>query len=260
MKERELEEDVKPQQYFKAAPSPVPEQDEGTREMGELYPFLISGGKNTERFYFTHINDTTAYKFNIRPRYFGDESSYTDSFSKRIKEILSTNNDAKIFCVFDWDTIYGNESRLNSHELFLQQFQEEISNGTVSICPSMPSIEYWFLLHFTDYTGFLRDYGAAANRLAPYLKPCFPEAKKPLKKLLKMEKYLKDPSWVERLCADRKLESAIERAEKNIIVAKAAGELEKQSYSFVFEAFKKEEVRGDVAVSVAGDAVGPVPD
>lgn len=42
-----------------------------------------------------HINDITNYKFNIRPEYFGDESNYTESFPKKIKEILKTNNDAK---------------------------------------------------------------------------------------------------------------------------------------------------------------------
>ena len=128
---------------------------------------------------------------------------------------------------------------LKKHEAFVKQFQAEISNGTVTICPSMPSIEYWFLLHFVDYTKLLKDYGAAANRLAPYLKPCFPDPTKPLKKLLKMEKYLRVSTWVEILCADGKLSVAIERAEKNIDAAVEAGELENQSYTFVYKVFKK---------------------
>lgn len=61
-----------------------------------------------------HINDKTNYKFNIKPKYFGNESNYTEAFPKRIKEILSTNNDVKIFCVFDWDTIYGDEAKLKN--------------------------------------------------------------------------------------------------------------------------------------------------
>lgn len=55
MEERELAEVVEQQQYFEAVPAPSPEEDEGTRDMGPLYPFLISGGTNTERYYFTHI-------------------------------------------------------------------------------------------------------------------------------------------------------------------------------------------------------------
>ena len=80
MEERELAEVVEQQQYFEAVPAPSPEEDEGTRDMGPLYPFLISGGTNTERYYFTHINDTTEYKFNIRPKYFDNESSYPEIF------------------------------------------------------------------------------------------------------------------------------------------------------------------------------------
>lgn len=240
MKKREIAEGVEKQPYFETVASiPEPEQYDGTRELKELYPFLISGGKNTERYYFMHINDKTDYKFNIKPKYFGDESSYTEVFPKRIKEILSVNNDAKIFCVFDWDTVYENETNLKKQKAFEQQFQEEILHGIVVLCPSMPSIEYWFLLHFVDDTKLLKNYREISNVLAPYLKPCFANPKTPLGKLLKSEKCLKDATWVERLCTDGKLNGAIGRAEKNIDVAIVSGELDKQSYSYVYKVFKR---------------------
>jgi hypothetical protein len=201
---RELEENVEQKPYFEAVQTPSPETDEGTREMGELYPFLISGGSNTERFYFTHINDTTAYKFNIRPKYFGDES------------------------------------RLKKHGNFVAQFAKEIADGTLTICPSMPCIEYWFLLHFEDYTQLLKDYPAVSNRLASYKEQLFPESSTGLKKLLKKEKFLKDSTWVENLCAEGKLDLAAERAEENIAAAVEAGKLEEQSYSYVYKVFKKD--------------------
>lgn len=238
MEKREIAKGVEKRPYFEpVAGVSVSDQDTGTREMGELYPFLICGGTNTERYYFMHINDKTEYKINIRPRYFSDESNYTETFPKRIKEVLSTNNDAKVFCVFDWDTIYGNKAKIKKHEAFEKQFQTEISNGTVTICPSMPSIEYWFLLHFVNYTKLLKNYGKVSNVLAPYLRPCFANSEKTsLKKLLKHEKYLKDATWVENLCADKKLALAIERAEKNI---KDADKLNNQSYTYVYKVFKK---------------------
>ena len=239
MEERELAEVVEQQQYFEAVPAPSPEEDEGTRDMGPLYPFLISGGTNTERYYFTHINDTTEYKFNIRPKYFADESNYTEAFPKRIKEILNANTDPKIFCVFDWDTIYGIDAKIKKHEDFEKQFQTEIDNGNVVICPSMPSIEYWFLLHFEDKTDLLKDYRAISNILAPYIKPCFADPTKNLKKLLKQEKYLQDSTWVKNLCSDGKLDAAIKRAEDNIKAAEEAGDLANQSYSYVYKAFKE---------------------
>ena len=243
MEERELAEVVEQQQYFEAAPAPSPqespEKDEGTRDMGPLYPFLISGGTNTERYYFTHINDTTEYKFNIRPKFFADESNYTEAFPKRIKKILNANTDPKIFCVFDWDTIYGIDAKIKKHEDFEKQFRTEIDNGNVVICPSMPSIEYWFLLHFEDKTDLLKDYRAISNILAPYLKPCFADPTKNLKKLLKQEKYLQDSTWVKNLCSDGKLDAAIKRAEDNIKAAEEAGDLANQSYSYVYKAFKE---------------------
>lgn len=239
MEGREIAEGVEKRPYFEAVADAVPKQDDGTREMGELHPFLISGGENTERYYFTHISDKTDYKFNIRPKYFGDESNYTEAFPKRIKEVLSGNKDVRIFCVFDWDTVYGKEVKLKKHEAFEEQFKDEISNGTVTLCPSMPSIEYWFLLHFMDYTKLLKHYGEIANLLAPYLKHCFPHPVKPLKKLLKSEKHLKNSAWVENLCADGKLDKAIERAEKNIDAAVAAKKLEEQSYSYIYKVFKR---------------------
>ena len=45
---------------------------------------------------------------------------------------------------------------------------------------------------------------------------------------------------MEKLCADGKLAVAIERAEKNIEEAVAFGELEEQSYSYVYKVFKME--------------------
>lgn len=99
MGERVIAEGIEKRPYFEAVtPVSMPLADDGTREMGELYPFLICGGTNTERYYFTHINDKTDYKFNIRPKYFGDESNYTNAFPKRIREVLSANYDAKIYC------------------------------------------------------------------------------------------------------------------------------------------------------------------
>ena len=244
MKEREIAKSVEKRPYFEeVATPPVPEQDDGTREMGELYPFLISGGTNTERYYFIHINDKTEYKFNIKPKYFNDESNYTEAFPKRINEILNVNNDVKIFCVFDWDTIRGNKTKLEKHEAFEKQFQAEISNGTVTLCPSMPSIEYWFLLHFKNYTKLLKNYREVSNVLAPHLRQCFGNPQVRLKKLLKNEENLKDAMWVEKLCANGKLALAIERAENNINTAVTAGEIESQSYSYVYKVFKKHNVQ-----------------
>lgn len=238
MKERELGETIEQKRFFEAVPaSPLPEQDEGKRDMGPLYPFLISGGTNTERWYFVHINDITDYKFNIIPKYFGDESNYTEVFPKRIKGILEKNIDAKVYCVFDWDTIFNNDDNLKKHKAFENEIQADIDNGKVILCPSMPSIEYWFLLHFQNYTELIKTNGNAIGILAPHIKTWFSSDKK-LSKILKSEKYIKSPHWVENLCADGKLEFAIQRAENNINTAKENNDLDNQSYTYVYKLFK----------------------
>lgn len=240
MEERELAEGVEQQQYFEAAPAPSPEDDKGTRDMGPLYPFLISGGTNTERYYFMHINDTTEYKFNIRPKYFADESNYTEAFLKRIEEILNANTDSKIFCVFDWDTVFCNETNQKKHQTFEDNLKREIDEETVVLCPSMPSIEYWFLLHFENYTDLIKSCGTKLQKLlSPHMLPYFLGTNKKLLNLLKDKKYVESPDWVIELCNDGKLELAIERAENNINAAVVADELKNQSYSYVYKAFKE---------------------
>ena len=237
MKERDLGESVEQKRFFETVDVPSTEQDEGTRDMTPLLPFVVSGGQNTERYYFIHISNLTDYKFKIVPEYFGDESNYTEVFPKRIKGILEKNTDAKIFCVFDWDTIFDNEDNLNKHKAFESEIQTDIDNGSVILCPSMPSIEYWFLLHFENHTQLIKNNGSAIGFLAPHIKSWFASDKK-LSRILKSEKYIQSPHWVEKLCSDGKLELAIERAETNINIAKENNELDNQSYTYVYKLFK----------------------
>ena len=240
MKERELGEAIEQKRFFDTLPAPsLPEQDEGKRDMGPLYPFLISGGKNTERWYFAHINDITVYKFNIIPQYFGDESSYTEVFPNRIKSVLEKNADARIFCVFDWDTIFDNETNKEKHRAFEEELQSEIENGTVILCPSMPSIEYWFLLHFENHTDLIKTCGKKLQSLlSPHMMPYFIGSDKKLLNLLKDESYIENGEWVKELCADGKLQLAIQRAETNINKAIENGDLDNQSYTYVYKLFK----------------------
>lgn len=217
----------------------VPFENKGRREIKPLYPFIISGGENTERFYFLHIANTTEYKFIVEPKYFGMESNYTEIFPGRIDKILKDNADAKIFCVFDWDTVRGHKKMLEKHKAFVNQFKSEIDSGTVVVCPSMPSIEYWFLLHFENYTDLITSCGRKIQTLlSPYMMPYFPNSKKKLLNLLKSEAYINKSEWVEKLCADGKLHDAIERAETNIVAAEADGNLNNHSYSYVYKVFK----------------------
>jgi hypothetical protein len=225
-----------PAHYFKSDEEAKPDINDGTRDMFPLAPFVVSGGRNTERYYFVHVNDLSAkYKFNIRPKYFGDESAYIEVFPVRIKEILSKNADAKVFCVFDMDTVvkYGQQAK---HKEFVDSLSKEIESGQVVLCDSMPSFEFWLLLHFVDYEGLLKDYPEVSQVLAPYIKPYFEDSTKGLKKLLKSEKYLQDSTWVKRLLDEGRLEQAIDRAKA--CIKRVMSENGNQSYTNVFKAFE----------------------
>lgn len=224
------------QAHYFAPATPVEGADEGTRAISPLSPFVVSGGKNTERYYFTHISAVSdKYRFNIRPKYFGDESAYTEVFPKRIAEILSKNADAKIFCVFDMDTVVK-DGLQDKHKAFVDALDHEIKSGQVVLCESMPSFEFWLLLHFTDYSGLLRNYEEVSDLLAPYIKQYFPDSGKRLKKLLKSERYVQDPTWVKRLLDESRLDLAIERAK--LCLTREITEKGKHSYTKVYKSFE----------------------
>jgi len=229
----------KPQKHFKS-PAVVSRQDKGTRQMAPLAPFIISGGKVTERYYFYHLSNVCAeYNFQIKPEYFGNESHYTKKFLQNINKILKSNPEAIIYCVFDWDTVYKNRKNIEKHNRFLKQIKPYIDEGRVILCPSMPSFEYWFLLHFKNTTQLIPTCNEVTKKLKPYMRSYFSQKDINLFDVLKSEKYLEKPDWVKNLCSDGKLDAAIERAEDNINAAVAADDLKSQSYSYVYKAFKE---------------------
>lgn len=234
MKSRELN---KPEhvQYFTHVPLSE-DIGNGTRDISPLAPFVVSGGKNTERYYFKHINRLSdKYKFNVRPEYFGDESAYTEVFPMRIENILSKNVDAKIFCVFDMDTIVKDWQQ-DKHKAFVDSLSEKISGGQVVLCESMPSFEFWLLLHFVDYPALLKNYSEVSSVLAPHIKPYFTNSNIRLAKLLKSEKYVQDVAWVKRLLDEGRLEQAVERAK--VCLEREMKDQGKHSYTKVFKAFE----------------------
>lgn len=228
--ERELAKEIKQPKFFDGEIGVS--HKEGTRELFSLSPFIISGGKNTERYYFQHINTIKGTSFNIEPKYFGKESKYTEEFPKRIREILKNHNDAKIFCVFDFDTVYDNDANKKRHEDFVEKIKDNIDKGIVVLCPSMPCIEYWFLLHFEDNNALYKTC-SDLNEPLEIMRQYFPDThpKETIVRILIKEKYIKNKDWVEKLCDDGKLEMAIERAEKKT-------DSVNQSYSYVYKIFK----------------------
>lgn len=258
---RNLKEEVPQKKYFEKTVSAAVQRKKmespKARDLGPLYPFIISGGKVTELIYFREIENFTQYKFNIEPRYFGDESNYVDKFQKHIDEILKGSPEAKIYCVFDWDTIYGKINGQRKHRSFVLENAPLIKNKTLFICRSMPCIEYWFLLHFTNEMKLFPTCGKITKALSSYMQSYFtykqPQSEAArlkmeqaptkstinFKNILKDKNYLDDGIWVKKLCEDGKLENAIKNAEENITQLRKIHSLEvDHSFSFVYLPFK----------------------
>ena len=91
---------------------------------------------------------------------------------------------------------------------------------------------YWFLLHFEDDNALYKtcsDLNEPLEIMREYFLNTHP--KETIVRILIKEKYIKNKDWVEKLCADGKLEMAIERAEKKT-------DSMNQSYSYVYKIFK----------------------
>lgn len=236
---KDLNNEIVQNRFFEKT-TEISSTDDGNRDIKPLYPFVISGGMNTERGYFIGINKYTDFHLNIVPKYFGDESAYTTIFPQRIEEILNKNNDAVIFCVFDMDTNYAkkNVGNRKKHDEFCRKMKD-IKYKNVYLCPSMPSIEYWFLLHFENKKKLFTTRGAVNSLLGKYMKQYFKEQTKTLGKILKTNVVVDDVSWVEKLCGDGNLEKAIKMAKRNIKEALENNNIENISYSYVYQIFDK---------------------
>ena len=76
-------------------------------------------------------------------------------------------------------------------------------NASVVLCDSMPSIEYWFLLHFKLTT---RHFGTS--------KAVIKELRKYLPQYDKSEQFLGNQKWVEEMTGEGRQEQACEYADK----------------------------------------------
>lgn len=111
-----------------------------TRPMREPLPTVIGAGI-TEKWYFRHLKDLCGYKMEVKPKYFGSDTAY--DMQKLVDNVLAMGG--KAICVFDMDTTHWDAAEKERKEQFMKLYAD---NPDVILCDSMPSIEYWFLLHF----------------------------------------------------------------------------------------------------------------
>lgn len=163
-------------------------------------PIVIGPGA-TERCYFRHLSSIYRLSINIEPKFFnGDDARHLEKQINEVREKISQT--ATIIVAYDRDVTAWNETERSRLDRLRHKYDK--SNSRVMLCDSMPSIEYWFLLHYEDTAAAFGTSGKVIERLKPHI-PQFQ----------KKEKWLEQQSWVDDLCADGRLRTATERAKRH---------------------------------------------
>jgi hypothetical protein len=165
-----------------------------TRPMREPRPVVIGAGI-TEKWYFHHLKNLCDYRIEVRPKYFGSDTAF--DMQKWVEDTLSAGNQA--ICVYDMDTTRQDDTERKRKEDFITQYA---NNPNVILCGSMPSIEYWFLLHYEKVNRYFETSKKVIKALNKYME------------FEKEERFLSKPSWVEMLLADGRMQKAIHDAEE----------------------------------------------
>ena len=175
----------------------------------------VIGEGLTERWYFDHLRTVMGYRYDCKPRFFTHQSY--QEMRKLIDWVLL--NEGIAVCICDADiTLTNPEEKKRLDEMKKAYATEE---GKVFICDSMPSIEFWFLLHYLETSKQFQTSDEVAQVLRRYM-PAFQ----------KHSTFLEKVQWVKDLCADDKLQLAYNRAE---VLGKNP---EATSYSNIYTAIK----------------------
>ena len=157
----------------------------------------ILGEGITEQFYFSHLKQIYHFTCTIRPRFFCN-TCITD-LENRIKELL--RGDIFIICVYDADI----SRQKNKENQRIQRVKLKYSkNKNVIFCDSLPSIEYWFLLHYKDTCPHFESSKAVEKDLKKYIT-----------EYEKTENFLKNEKWVRDMSLNAgSIKKACQRAQK----------------------------------------------
>lgn len=161
----------------------------------ELKPGIYIAGEGiTEQYYFYHIKKLLDFHCTVKPRFFGNTS--ISKMGETIEELL--RGDIFIICVFDVDVATRNESERDELKRLQNKYRKE---KNVLFCTSLPSIEYWFLLHYEETNRYFKDAKAVEDVLKRYIT-----------NYERTRQFLEKEKWVQDLCSKGKLEQAIKRS------------------------------------------------
>jgi hypothetical protein len=171
----------------------------------------IIGEGLTERCYFTNLKKLQNYRYTCKPRNFAQQS--LEEMQKLVDRVLEDYGVA--ICVFDADVARSNPNEMVKLNSMRRKYKD---NKNVVICDSMPSIEFWFLIHYLNTNKHFNTSDDVIEVLRKYI-PDFS----------KQEKFLSQEKWVANMLSEDRLKQACQRAESMGI--------EGASYSNVYKAF-----------------------
>lgn len=173
----------------------------------------IIGEGLTERCYFKHLKSLKGYRYTCKPRNFSQQS--IDDLQKQIDKVLE--DDGVAVCVFDVDVARDKPAERKKLEAMQKKYA---GKEQVILCDSMPSIEFWFLIHYLN----TNKYFASSTDVIKVLRRFLPD-------FSKHETYLAKEKWVVDMIANGKQDIAMDRA-------KGFG-MTGESYSNIYKAFEK---------------------
>ena len=132
-----------------------------TRQSNAPIPVVIGAGI-TEQWYFYHLHDILNVQLRIRPRYFGSEDIH--QLDKKIAQVI--NEGATAICVFDADTAQVDEVQRQRIASLKAKYA---GKKNVILCDSLPSIEFWFLIHYIDTNKHFPNAHAAERELRSFI-------------------------------------------------------------------------------------------
>ncbi|MBQ9439984.1 MAG: RloB domain-containing protein [Paludibacteraceae bacterium] len=165
-----------------------------TRKMREPLPTVIGAGI-TEKWYFRHLKDFLHLRIDVKPKYFGSDTAH--DMQKLVDNVLAMGG--KAVCVFDMDTTRWDEMEKERKNRFIEEYRK---NPDVILCESMPSIEYWFLLHFEKTNRYFGSSDKVIDALREYM---------PFEK---SEKFLSQSQWIATMISDNKDGQAMKNAKE----------------------------------------------
>lgn len=162
------------------------------------YKYVVLGDGQTEQYYFTHLKEIRGYGYSIRPGFFNDISLRD---AENIIDDLLQGGVNNIVFITDFDTVINDRKQ----EQFKNLKKRYKSRSEVMILETMPSIEFWFLLHYQYTTqAFVK-----STQVEVLLKKYIPNYSK-------KKRYLEKIQWVIDLCSHKKPEKAKANALKGI--------------------------------------------